>query len=310
MNWHASREDDYNSPVVRGMRRINPEEIKRTHTLNDNEIRALWAATDPAYPFPTYSALVRMLLLTAQRYSIVASMKWDDISSGGVWTIPVNPVSPLRRKKSIVMVQLPAMGRDILVTLPRVEGNPFVFATQGNEYIKNDGDYKRQLDARLPTTMRSWRHHDLRRTARTLMSRTKKVPREHAERTLGHTIGGIVESTYDCHQFFDEKTEALFQLAALLDEILHSGPAPVLNITTPKPRSRALSLRWQTVINMIAATGDVGVDIDQIVDICEKAGIIMKKRAHICMRLFQYTKRGRLVHMRYGRYMAANGGPS
>src|SRR5262249_23699673 len=148
--------------------------------------------------------------------------------------------------------------------------------------------HKPRLDALLPTTMRPWRHNDLRRTARTLMSRAK-VEREHAERTLGHTIGGIVEGTYDHHVYLDEKSEALFQLAALLDEILHSGPAPVLNIMARKPR--IITPKWQTIVNMIAATKDVGANVDQVMGFCEKAGIV-KKRTSIYQKLFQYTKRG------------------
>jgi integrase len=350
MNWHASREDDYNSPIVRGMRRINPKETRRKRVLKDDEIRVVWAATDSAHPHPTtitydapttYNAFVRMLLLTAQRLDIVASMRWDDISPGGLWTIPADPdpVRSLRRKPNISMVQLPAMAREILRTLPRVEGNPFVFsATHGsNNHIANWDYHKRQLDARLPKTMPPWTHHDLRRTARTLMSRTKKVQRENAERALGHTIGGLVEGTYDCYPYLDEKSEALFQLAALLDEILHSpeskskaitqntalardavvnATAPTVRKTPRRPRTqrknnghaptRIFSPVWQKVINMIGAIKDVGADVGQIVGFCEKAGVSLS-RHRILECLSYYTKQGRLVRISHCRYMVANG---
>jgi len=59
--------------------------------------------------------------------------------------------------------------------------------------------------------MPPWRLHDLRRTARSLMSRAK-VPTDHAERVLGHVIGGVRE-TYDRYEYLDEKRDALTALA-------------------------------------------------------------------------------------------------
>jgi len=57
------------------------------------------------------------------------------------------------------------------------------------------------------------------------MSRAK-VLSEHAERTLGHSIVGV-EGVYDRHAYFDEKSETLEKLAALIDGILHPRPADV-----------------------------------------------------------------------------------
>ena len=61
-NWHAGRVDDFSSPIVKGMGRYNSIEQARSRTLTDDEIRKLWAATEPdKNPF---HALVRFLLLT------------------------------------------------------------------------------------------------------------------------------------------------------------------------------------------------------------------------------------------------------
>jgi integrase len=45
-NWHAARDDNYNSPVVRGMRRTNTKERERTRILSDDEIRQVWSTAD------------------------------------------------------------------------------------------------------------------------------------------------------------------------------------------------------------------------------------------------------------------------
>ena len=67
--------------------------------------------------------------------------------------------------------------------------------------------------------MQRWTLHDLRRTARTAMSRAG-VSSDHAERCLGHVIGGV-EGTYDRHQYRDEKKAAFAKLADLIDRIVN-----------------------------------------------------------------------------------------
>jgi hypothetical protein len=54
-----------------------------------------------------------------------------------------------------------------------------------------------------------------------LMSRAK-VPADHAERALGHVIGGVRE-TYDRYEYLDEKREAFAKLAQLVERIVHDG---------------------------------------------------------------------------------------
>ena len=66
-----------------------------------------------------------------------------------------------------------------------------------------------------------WTIHDLRRTARSLMSRAGVRP-DIAERALGHAIKGV-EGVYDRHAYDAEKAEALKKLAGLIDLIL-AGP--------------------------------------------------------------------------------------
>jgi len=51
------------------------------------------------------------------------------------------------------------------------------------------------------------------------MSRAK-VPTDHAERVLGHVIGGVRE-TYDRYEYLKEKHDALLALAGLIDRILN-----------------------------------------------------------------------------------------
>lgn len=71
--------------------------------------------------------------------------------------------------------------------------------------------------------MAPWRLDDLRRTGRTLMSRAG-VPADHAERCLGHIIGGV-RGVYDRYEYLDEKREAFAKLAELIERIIQA-PKP------------------------------------------------------------------------------------
>jgi integrase len=211
MNWFATRHDDYVPPIVRGMRRTVPKERARTRTLTDNEMRLIWktAATNG-----TFGALVRLLLLTAQRRDKVVSMRWSDISVDGTWTIPAEA----REKGSAGELVLPEMALNIIRAQPHLGDNPYVLAGRGNSHINGYSKAKRQLDAKLPSAMPGWVLHDLRRTARSLLSRAGVRP-DIAERVLGHSLHGV-EAVYDRHAYSAEKADALRRLAALIDSIV------------------------------------------------------------------------------------------
>jgi hypothetical protein len=78
-NWYATRDDQFNVPVVRGMARVKPKERARTRVLSDDEIRILWPLLDEAGKF---GAFVKILLLTAQRRDEVAHMSCTRCHSG------------------------------------------------------------------------------------------------------------------------------------------------------------------------------------------------------------------------------------
>jgi integrase len=99
MNWFATRQDDYTPPIVRGMRRQSPHQMARARVLTDDELRAIWTASEGAGPF---GAGVRLCFLTAQRKSKVFQMRWAEIE-GNEWTIPKAP----REKDNAGVLVLP-----------------------------------------------------------------------------------------------------------------------------------------------------------------------------------------------------------
>ena len=210
-NFYASRNDDYSSPIIPGMRRTSSKENARTRILNDDEIRAIWKAAEAN---GTFGALVRLLLLTGQRRTTVASMRWEDVSVDGTWTIP----GASRQKGTAGELVLPQQAIEIIRAQPRFASSPYVLAGRyAGVHFSNYGNGKKAFDAKLPE-MPQWGLHDLRRTARSLMSRAGIRP-DLAERVLGHAIRGV-EGVYDRHQYRDEKAHALKALAGLISTIL------------------------------------------------------------------------------------------
>jgi integrase len=223
MFWYASRSDDYTPPIIRGMQRT--KQRSRDRILSDDEIRWVWKVAGES---GTYGALVRLLLLTAQRLDKVLTIRWTDVSPMK-WPSNEPPVwmvrTELREKGNIGTVELPQAALDILDALPRFAGNPYVLAGRGNSHIAYSGNPKRAFDAKLPAGMPRWTLHDLRRTARSLMSRAG-VSSDHAERAMGHAIKGV-EGVYDRHKYMDEKSAALAKLADLIDAIVGNNVKPM-----------------------------------------------------------------------------------
>ena len=210
MNWYASRSDDFRSPIVRGMARVKPKETARSRTLTDDELRAVWkAAGEGKGPFP---ALIKFLLLTAARRSEAAEMMWEEID-GADWTLLA-----ARNKTKLDLVRpLSAAALAVLEARPRIDGCRYVFTTDGRAPLSGFSKFKQEFHRTSGAT--DWTLHDLRRTARSLMSRAG-VNSDHAERCLGHVIGGV-SGTYDRHEYHREKAQAFAALAAQIECIVN-----------------------------------------------------------------------------------------
>jgi integrase len=212
-SWHAARDDDFRSPIVRGMARSKPKERERQRILTEDEIRRVWNSEDTG-PFP---ALVKFLLLTAARRNEALHLTCNEIK-GGVWELPASrnkTKQPLARPLS-----RPALA---LIESQRRNGSQHVFATN------NSGKTKRKFERETGTS--GWTLHDLRRTARSLMSRAG-VDSDHAERCLGHVIGGV-RGVYDQHKYLPEMQRAYDALAALIERIANP---PKGNVTALKKK--------------------------------------------------------------------------
>jgi len=143
-------------------------------------------------------------------------MTWDEISDGD-WVLPA------RRNKAKVDLVRP-LSKAAFDVLPSRAGD-FVFTTDGETPISGFSKFKEAIEQASGTS--GWTLHDLRRTARSLMSRAE-VNADIAERCLGHVIPGV-RGVYDRHEYHREKKLAFEALASLILRIVE-GKAEVVPI--------------------------------------------------------------------------------
>jgi integrase len=210
MSWHEGRDDNFTSPIRRGMARTSATKRKRQRILTDDELRAVSRAAE-ADGGP-YGAIIRYLLLTAARREEAAQMRRSELA-GDVWTIPAD-----RYKTGVDhVIPLSPAAMAIVNELPRLGKGDLVFTVGGRVPLCSFTYRKALFDKTCGVT--GWTLHDLRRTARSLLPRAG-VDADIAERCLGHIIGGV-RGVYDRYEYLDEKREAFEKLAKLIDRIVN-----------------------------------------------------------------------------------------
>lgn len=212
LNWHAGRSDDYRSPVVRGMARTKAAEQARDRILTDDELRAIWKATGEMQN--AFGPLCRFLLLTATRRDEAARIRRSEIN--GEWTIP----GARYKSKRDHVVPLSKAAKTVIASVPVIGDGDLVFSHDGKRPVGGFSKFKSALDK--SSGVKGWRLHDLRRTARSLMSRAG-VNSDIAERCLGHIINGV-RGVYDRHAYLEEKRAAFDALAKEIKHILGGAP--------------------------------------------------------------------------------------
>jgi len=186
-----------------------PGEVRRERVLSDAEIVAVWKAAGTG----TFGAIVRLLLVTAQRRGEVGGMRWSEldlkegegevaIEATATWTIPPE------RHKSGRGHAVPLTGSAIVILTgrrPDEETQGAVFCGEG---FQGWGKAKKALDTASGVT--GWRLHDIRRTVATQMQNLGIQPHVIAA-VLGHSLTKLfgVTSIYMRSMLEQEKREAL-----------------------------------------------------------------------------------------------------
>jgi integrase len=169
-----------------------------------------------------FGKLLQFLLLTGTRRNEGARIDRRE-RTGADWLIPGARI----KGKRDFLIPLPKAAAGLLDSLPVIGDGKTrpIFTTDGERPLAAFSQFKKAFDELCPIAER-WTIHDLRRTARSLMSRAG-VPADHAERAIGHVIGGI-RGIYDRYEFYNEKKQALEALEGLLERILNPPDGEVV----------------------------------------------------------------------------------
>jgi integrase len=222
LGWHAVQRDDFHNPIIRGMSRYSESEHRRNRILDDDEIRAVWQATESGNAF---CALVRFLLLTGCRRMEAGGMTWAEIS-GNAWLLPASR----HKNKTDLLRPLSKEALAVIAARPRIKDSQFIFTNSG-QYPVHLGRGKSEFDQQC--ALAGWRLHDIRRTSRTLLSRAG-VSADTAERCLGHALPAI-RGTYDKHSYFHEMETAFEALSRQIHLIVNPSTDTVV---TPLRREK------------------------------------------------------------------------
>jgi integrase len=204
-NWAVEKDRVATSPVAK--MKMPSRETPRDRVLTDDEMRWFWRACERVgWPF---GPLCRLLLLTAQRRTEVASMAWSEVDlNKHLWIIPRQKTKSDR--EHVVALSDAAIG--VLRKLPN--HGRLVFSTTGQTPVSGFSWAKRSLDEAMRrdsgADIPAWTLHDLRRTGATGMARLGVAPHV-VEKILNHTGGAIggVASIYNRFAYLDERRAAL-----------------------------------------------------------------------------------------------------
>lgn len=201
------------NPMLRLIKPIpDLKQAARDRYLSDVEIKAAWEAIETGPGGEGTKKALKLILVTAQRPGEVTGMHRREID-GNWWTIPKERV---KNSKGDHMVYLTPTA---LMLIGNGEG--FIFPS-----FDEDKHIHRQALSQTVCTktkppyygLPRWTPHDLRRTARTVMSRLN-IPDNHIEAVLNHSRDGM-KKVYDCHDYREEKKAALLLWEAELLRLL------------------------------------------------------------------------------------------
>lgn len=188
------------------------QETSRDRFLDMEEARRVYVTADAlGYPLAGY---IKTLLLTGQRRTEVAAMRWADIDfDASTWTITSENTKAGRAQ--VVPLSAPVLA--LLDAAPRI--CEYVWTTDGRTHVTGYTHVKVRLDRILAAQgapLNAWTLHDLRRTVATHMVRLG-VSETIVGRVLNHAAQGVTAKVYALHAYAPEKRSALDRWAAELE---------------------------------------------------------------------------------------------
>jgi integrase len=194
-------------------------EQPRDRVLTDCELCAIWNAL----PQSDYGAILKLLMLTGQRLTEIADLRWSEIDSNkGLIRLPRERVKNNRPHE----IPISALVREILAAQARRAGRDFVFG-EGSRGFHGWSTPKIRLDEQIKIA--PWRLHDIRRSVATHMAELSVQPHV-IEQILNHQSGHKrgVAGIYNHSTYQNETRRALDLWAAHLGGLVGDRPSNIM----------------------------------------------------------------------------------
>jgi integrase len=172
--------------------------VPRTRVLSPDETKRVWHAVDG-----TFGTIVKLCVLTGQRWGEVSGLKWEYI---GNETITLPPEVTKNGREHVF--PLGNMARSVIASVPRFNSTPYLFCGRTGAPWQGSGKSKWQLDGVLK--LDHWTLHDLRRTFATNLAQLGVAPHV-IERILNHVTGTLspIALVYNRANYLSEMRAAM-----------------------------------------------------------------------------------------------------
>ena len=201
-SWCKERDILDQSPVE--AIKLPSKENDRDRVLNLGEIKSFWISCDKmGYP---WGPVFQLLLLTGARLKEVSQASWSEIS---ISDRTLDLSGSRTKNERAHQIQLSVQTLKILLSLPKVEGQDFLFSTNGKTPVSGFSKVKKRLD--ILCGVANWRFHDLRRSFATHSSEKLSVSPVIVDKILNHRTGQVrgVTAVYQRGEYLAERREAL-----------------------------------------------------------------------------------------------------
>lgn len=207
---------------------LNISHSKTTRTLTDEDIRSLYIALNGCRMEPRSKLLVQLILMFACRLSELRLAKKSDFDfDKGIWTVPAENHKMGHKTGKPLIRPIIDEYKPMIISAMQLSSSDLLFTSSKGKAIRRESVSqlpKNLIDwcERYGHKTNAWSIHDLRRTARTHLSRLTTA--DVAEIMLGHALPGI-RAVYDQHDYIDEQALAYKSWWGKLQRILHPEEA-------------------------------------------------------------------------------------
>jgi integrase len=197
--WAIDRGYTEVTPVLHIQRRASGK--SRDRVLSEAELVSVWRACGELGEF---GAIVRLLILTAQRRTEIGDLAWAEID----WERRQIELPGTRTKNHLP--HLVPMSEEVARILSKHKTRRHIFGV-GSGGFAGWSKSKRALDALLPTDIEHWTLHDIRRSAVTHMNERGIAQPHVVEAIVNHMSGAkkAVAGIYNKALYIDERRRAL-----------------------------------------------------------------------------------------------------